>query len=292
MCRNSSPLKLGSEVSAPVAVNGSVTRESTPRQASELGGMGRKLANTEESTETRNPAEDSKKTVVYSKYNLPDKTRSKLVSLDLRRLHTNALQARSRRPAKRPAPSTPSPHWLAGDNISGGGHSLRSLLTPASTPIVSPSRKRSAKDSHSITNNLSSSLDYQRKRLQSSSLELTPRPQKKPAASKSTAIGPETTFHFFLSDPTLGAVAHSASTCDTANAFFDAALAAWKLTASKQQQEPVLVGLKVSWDGGKRPAVLPWRDAESFNKMMATVGIAKNLEQGGLDVEVSCIVQS
>jgi len=66
----------------------------------------------------------------------------------------------------------------------------------------------------------------------------------------------EISFHFFVSDnPTHGTIAKPASACLTADAFFDAALSAWRIGSGKQ--DPVIIALRLSWDGAKRLSVVP-----------------------------------
>lgn len=101
----------------------------------------------------------------------------------------------------------------------------------------------------------------------------------------------EISFHFFLSDdPAHGAIAKPISACLTPDAFFDAALSAWRIGCGRQ--DPIIIALKVSWDGAKRLSVVPWRDHESFRSMISAVGKAiKASAHEELEVEVTCIPQ-
>ncbi|MCJ1250667.1 hypothetical protein MMC30_007895 [Trapelia coarctata] len=101
----------------------------------------------------------------------------------------------------------------------------------------------------------------------------------------------EINFHFFLSDdPTHGAIAKPASACLTPEAFFNAALLAWKIGSRKQ--DPVILAVKLSWEGAKRVTVVLWKDCGSFTTMMSAVTkAAKTNIDGELDVEVVCIPQ-
>lgn len=103
----------------------------------------------------------------------------------------------------------------------------------------------------------------------------------------------ETGFHFFVSDSSLGAIRKEASACDTAELFFEAALASFKITC-QQGEEPVVAAVKVSWRRATWPMVVRWKDAEGFKVMMSTIrgtATAGAGTSGGAEVEVSCILQ-
>jgi len=110
----------------------------------------------------------------------------------------------------------------------------------------------------------------------------------RPAASAS-GIG----FHFFLSDPALGAIHKLASDCSTAELFFEAALASFKITCY-QGEELKIAAVGVSWKGAIWPVVIRWKDAEGFGRMVSTVGrmaAASTSASQDFEVEVRCILQ-
>ncbi|MCJ1393476.1 hypothetical protein MMC18_006351 [Xylographa bjoerkii] len=171
-----------------------------------------------------------------------------------------------------------------------GGLNWQGLLTPSSlTPKQSAEAREIAPArtiDKNLVDNLSNSVTPTQKRLRS------PTPESIILNSKpSLTLGARIKFHFFLSDSKLGAIARAASMCNSANAFFDAARAAWKVAASDKRQESDIVGVTVSWEGAKRSIFILWGDDESFQNMMVTVSEAERIGSREVDVEVRCIVQ-
>lgn len=115
--------------------------------------------------------------------------------------------------------------------------------------------------------------------------------QRVPATIPGESTPPEISFHFYLSnDPAHGAIAKPISACLTPDAFFGAALSAWGIGCGSP--DPVIIALKVSWDGAKRLNVVPWRDHESFRTTISAVRRAtKASGNEELEVEITCIPQ-
>ncbi|MCJ1473479.1 hypothetical protein MMC13_002130 [Lambiella insularis] len=288
---------LRARTSAMRALNDSASSESSSHQPPKLSGLVKALADTAEWTEASN--NKSKVFVESSGYCLRDKSHTKPFSYKLKGMqdlsymtdiYVNTFEAPPKLPAKRLASSKQSPRGPITRNVSWGKTNSQGTLGASS---LSPASS-STYFSNNVTHSSSVSPSYTKKRLRSPSVSPQPSTvsKKRRTLSEKNSEVPEITFHFFLSDPALGAVAHSASSCDTANAFFNAALAAWKLTAGKQYQEPVIAGLKASWEGAKRAIVVPWRDNKSYRQLKMTLSTAKPAEDGNVDVEVQCIVPS
>ena len=113
--------------------------------------------------------------------------------------------------------------------------------------------------------------------------QLTPPPAKQ-AATKEMKVY----FHFFLSDPSHGAVIKSASLFPTVQAFCDAALATWALLDSQTRRQEI-GAIKVSWNGRKQPVVVPWGDGDAYENMMNNVVKGERNSDGLIEAEVRCL---
>ena len=171
-----------------------------------------------------------------------------------------------------------------------GGLNWQGLRTPSS---LAPSRSTeppqavpTVSSDTNLVDNLSSSGAFARQRLRSPTADTITVTTAQPLASSA-----HITFYFFLSMSDLGAIARRASTCDSADAFFAAALTAYRITAANQRVGPGILGVTVSWDGAKRSIFVLWGDSEAFQTMMNAIPGAKPTGEGGLEVEVRCIVQ-
>lgn len=106
---------------------------------------------------------------------------------------------------------------------------------------------------------------------------------------QSLVAEPAISFHFFGSNASLGAIPKPYTAVSSPNKFFGAAMEAWMLTGQARPRVTALSAVSVTWEGGKRPVMVPWHDAEGFQGMVAAVKKAEG--KGGVEVEVRCIAQ-
>ena len=193
-------------------------------------------------------------------------------------------------PVKSTISVKPSHSTLTSKKMKRGGLNWQGLSTSSSsTPdqaTETPQGAPALSPNINFVDDFSSSGSCTRKRLRSPSADTMTLVPRKPLTSNDHII-----FHFFLSDPNLGAIPWPASNCNTSSDHFEAACAASIITASSIPLEPRIVGVTVSWDGANRPIFILWGDTEGFQNMMLTVTEAKHAEDGKLDVEIRCIVR-
>ena len=65
---------------------------------------------------------------------------------------------------------------------------------------------------------------------------------------------------------------------------------AWMLAGQGQPRVTAFVAVSVTWDGAKRPVMIPWHDADGFQGMISA--IRKVEQKGEVEVEVKCITRS
>ena len=99
---------------------------------------------------------------------------------------------------------------------------------------------------------------------------------------------PRVTFHFFLSDPNLGAITIPISECDTCTSFFNYAATAQALCGSKSH-ETTPGALSVNTGEFDWPIVVPWKDQRSFRKMIEFVRKAEDRSSEDLNIKVNYI---
>ncbi|MCJ1381982.1 hypothetical protein MMC17_005094 [Xylographa soralifera] len=236
----------------------------TPSRSPENQELLAKVEDTEVRSPTSNGEKPSQHTTVHKTYNLRKKARKNPV------FYQSKLKPalRLRPPRRLPVPK----------NKEHGGLNWQGLRTLSSLKSNQSTETRQAVptqiSSNNLVDNLSSSAPFTRKRLRSRSADTIILNTKRPVS-----LSARIKFHFFLFEPNLGTIARPASTCDSADAFFDAALAAWKITASDEQLKPNITGVTVSWDGAKRPIFILWEDDENFKNMMLTITKAKPWEK-------------
>lgn len=61
------------------------------------------------------------------------------------------------------------------------------------------------------------------------------------------------------------------------------------LTGPVRPRVAALSAVSVTWEGGKRPVMVPWHDAEGFQGMISAIKKAE--QKGEVEVEVRCIGQ-
>ncbi|MCJ1437250.1 hypothetical protein MMC27_006636 [Xylographa pallens] len=234
------------------------------------------MKDTEEWSSTLNGRKQSRHTEPCTSYNLRKKTRKK----------TSIHQPKPKSALRsKPPHRTPVSQSKKRGGLNWQGLGTQSPITPNKSTDTSQAVPTIKPDSN-LVDNLSSSDALTRKRLRSPTAETITLNTKQPFTSSARI-----TLHFFLSDTNLGAIARPASACDSESAFFAAALAAYKITASNKQLEPSIVGVTVSWVGAERSIFILWGDGESFHNMMLTVTEAQHTGGEKVDVEVRCIVQ-
>ncbi|MCJ1285405.1 hypothetical protein MMC26_004745 [Xylographa opegraphella] len=132
------------------------------------------------------------------------------------------------------------------------------------THAASPDRPQtqSAEPNETQTETLEPTL----KRSRSPSIEKVDVPSKCPKESQRNV-----TFLFYVCDPTLGAIPMSSSKCNTVSAFCDAALTAFNIMAKSREHDPTIVALQISWERARTALVMPWRDAEAFERIMKAI---------------------
>ena len=96
-------------------------------------------------------------------------------------------------------------------------------------------------------------------------------------------------FHFFGSNPSLGAIPKPYTAVNSSNAFFGAAKEAWMLTGKTRSRTTAFTAVSVTWDGAKRPVMIPWYDSDGFQGMISAVKKAER--KGEVEVEVQCVMQ-
>jgi len=106
---------------------------------------------------------------------------------------------------------------------------------------------------------------------------------------KSAAENPNISFHFFGSDPSLGAVPKPYTAVNSSNSFFGTAVEAWMLAGHARPRTTAFTAVSVTWEGAKRPVMIPWHDADGFQGMISAVKKAER--KGEVEVEVRCITQ-
>ena len=122
------------------------------------------------------------------------------------------------------------------------------------------------------------------KRSRSPSLEILSGPPKRPSYAFQNVD-----FHFYLPETEFGAIDKPVLDCNTVDSFFRAAQAAWVMLEGDSKKDPNLVAVRVTWDGLKIPMVVPWKDSESFQRMMSSVQQARADIHGNMAVEVRCL---
>ena len=108
-----------------------------------------------------------------------------------------------------------------------------------------------------------------------------------PSLSESTA-GPNVSFHFFLSDESLGALLVPWVQCNTVNGFFDRAEAAWDFL-NAHEPDSQFAGVRVVLEGIQWPMVVGWKDSHGYQWMMDTVMKSTIGRMNDIHVQVRCI---
>lgn len=100
-----------------------------------------------------------------------------------------------------------------------------------------------------------------------------------------------TTVHFFLSDPSFGAIPTSLDKCMTQGCFFIEALTAWH-GIEPDSSTPTMVSVRFDW--APVPMVIKWKDKTGFTMMLEAIAAAPCWSQLGhhCNVEVRCVKQN
>ncbi|MCJ1397614.1 hypothetical protein MMC11_000810 [Xylographa trunciseda] len=125
------------------------------------------------------------------------------------------------------------------------------------------------------------------KRSRSPSFEIIDVLSKRPKGPRASG-----TFLFYVSNPTISAILRSIIACSTTNAFCDAAFSALKIMANCKEHDPKIIALQVSWDCLKTALIMPWRDAEAFERIMLAIQKAMMTKNEEMTVDVKCILQT
>ncbi len=101
----------------------------------------------------------------------------------------------------------------------------------------------------------------------------------------------DTTVHFFLSDPSFGAIPKSLQECMTQGCFFIEALTAWR-GIEPDSSIPTMVSVRFDW--ASVPMVIKWKDKTGFRMMLEAIAAAPCWSQLGhhCNVEVRCVKQN
>ena len=110
-----------------------------------------------------------------------------------------------------------------------------------------------------------------------------------PSSPESTA-GPNVSFHFFLSDESMGAHLVPLLQCNTVNGFFDRAEAAWDFL-NAHEPDSQFAGVRVVLEGIQWPMVVGWKDSHGYQWMMDTVAKSTIGRMNDLHVQVRCIMK-
>jgi len=85
-----------------------------------------------------------------------------------------------------------------------------------------------------------------------------------------------TTLHFFLSDPSLGAIPISLQKCMSRHDFLEEALTAWR-GLEPASSAPTLISVRFDW--APVPMVLKWKDKTGFGQMLEAIAAAPCWQQ-------------